>query len=296
MSHVEIFEIMSDKEFIRRIKKLEKLTPSEIKIADFFSRCYTDLVFENLTTISEKTSLSKPTVLRFIAKLGFNRFADFKDALRKELALTHDTLHIRYSIKKKLLEDSEEDVIAQNFTNTIKNLETTYDQIDKSQFMLVAKAVAHSAGKVYICGQRSSYALAYMFENMIRRVLPNTELIKNSCVTEPDILMDVCEKDLLFSIFRHPYGTQTKKIIHFFKARGAGVIVLTDSELNPAASLADRQLVINTEGVSVFTSSTSILALLEALNIAVLGFCESDVTKRLENAEQVYDFFGTFCS
>jgi DNA-binding MurR/RpiR family transcriptional regulator len=287
---------MSDKEFIRRIKRLEKLTPSEKKIADFFSRCYNDLIFENLTTISEKTSLSKPTVLRFISKLGFKRFADFKDALRKELAITHDTLHIRYSIKKKLLEDSEEDVIAQNFTNSIKNLESTYDQIDKQQFMIMAKTIAQAVGKIYICGQRSSYALAYMFENMIRRVLPNTTLIKNSCVTEPDILMNVCEKDLLFSVFRHPYGAQTKKIIQFFKERGAKVLVLTDSEINPAAKLIDHQLVINTEGVSVFTSSTSILAILEALNIAVLGFCESDISKRLERAEQIYDFFGTFCS
>ncbi|MCF8077396.1 MAG: SIS domain-containing protein, partial [Desulfotignum sp.] len=185
---------------------------------------------------------------------------------------------------------------AQNFTNSIKNLESTYDQIDKQQFMIMAKTIAQAVGKVYICGQRSSYALAYMFENMIRRVLTNTTLIKNSCVTEPDILMNVCEKDLLFSVFRHPYGAQTKKIIHFFKERGAKVLVLTDSEINPAANLIDHQLVVNTEGVSVFTSSTSILAILEALNIAVLGFCESDISKRLESAEQIYDFFDTFCS
>lgn len=287
---------MSNKEFIRRIKKIEKLTPSEKKIADFFSRCYADLVFENLTTISKKTSLSKPTVLRFIAKLGFERFADFKEALRKEQSLTHDTLHIRYSIKKKLLEDSEEDVIAQNFTNTIKNLETTYDQIDKNQFMQIARIIAQTGGKVYICGQRSSHALAYMFENMIRRVLPNTSLIKSSCATEPDILMDVCNDDTLFCVFRHPYGDQTFKIINFFRLKGAKLILLTDSELNPAADKVDHQLVLDTEGVSVFTSSTSIIALLEALNIAVLGFCESDVSERLERAEQIYDFFGTFCS
>ena len=287
---------MSNKEFIRRIKKIDKLTPSEKKIADFFSRCYADLVFENLTTISKKTSLSKPTVLRFIAKLGFERFADFKEALRKEQSLTHDTLHIRYSIKKKLLEDSEEDVIAQNFTNTIKNLETTYDQIDKNQFMQIAKIIAQTSGKVYICGQRSSHALAYMFENMIRRVLPNTDLIKSSCASEPDILIDVSENDALFCVFRHPYGDQTLKIISYFKMRGAKILVLTDSELNPAANKIDHQLVLDTEGVSAFTSSTSIMALLEALNIAILGFCDTDVSDRLEKAEQIYDFFGTFCS
>jgi len=287
---------MSNKEFIKRIQRLEKLTLSEKKIADFFSRNYTDLVFENLTTISKNTNVSKPTVLRFIAKLGFKRFIEFKDALRKELTLTHDTLHIRYSLKKKLMQNSNDDIIAQNFTNTIKNLETTYDQINKQQFMNIAKTIAKVKGKVYICGQRSSHALAYMFENMIRRVLSNTVLIKNSCSTEPDILMDVNEKDVLFCIFRHPYGDQTLKIIEYFKTCRAKVLLLTDSEISPAADKIDHQLIIDTEGVSVFTSSTSILAILEALNVAVLGFCDCEISDRLEKAEELYKIFGTFCS
>jgi len=286
---------MSDKEFIKRIQRLEKLTPSEKKIADFFSRNYADLVFENLTTISEKTNVSKPTVLRFITKLGFNRFADFKDVLRKELTLTHDTLHIRYSLKKKLLQNSNDDVIAQNFTNTIKNLETTYDQIDKKQFMIIAKILAQAKGKIYICGQRSSHALAYMFENMIRRVLSNTVLIKNSCSTEPDILMNVTEDDVLFSIFRHPYGDQTFKIIDYFKSCEAKILLLTDSEINPAADKIDHQLIVNTEGVSIFTSSTSILAVLEALNVAFLGFCDCDISGRIGKGEALYKAFNTFC-
>lgn len=287
---------MSNKEFIKRIKTLDKLTPSEKKIADFFSRNYSELVFENLTTISKKAGVSKPTALRFITKLGFDRFAEFKNALRKELSLTHDTLHIRYSLKKKLLQESEDDVIAQNFTNTIKNLEATYNQIDKQKFMAIAKQIAQTKGKIYINGQRSSHALAYMFQNMIRRVIPNTVLISDSCATEPDILMDVKGEDLLFCIFRHPYGSQTHKIIRYFCQQEAKVLLLTDSELNPAADKVEHQLIVNTEGVSIFTSSTSILALLESLNIAVLGFCESEFSDRIEKTEDLYKLFGTFCS
>lgn len=286
---------MADREFINRIQQLDKLTPSEKKIADFFSRNYADLVFENLTTISTKAGVSKPTVLRFIAKLGFKRFPRFKEALRQELALTHDTLHIRYSLKKKLLQESDDDVIAQNFTNTIKNLETTYDQIDKTAFMQMARGMANAKGKIYVCGQRSSHALAYLFENMIRRVLPNTVLVKDGCGAEPDMFMDVGEEDLLFAIFRHPYGSQTLKVINYFHTCNAAVMLLTDSVLNPAADKARHQLAINTEGVSVFTSSTSILALLESLNIAVLGFCEHEVSARLEKAEEIFKRFNTFC-
>ncbi|MCG8615391.1 MAG: MurR/RpiR family transcriptional regulator [Desulfobacterales bacterium] len=285
---------MSSKQFIKRIQALDKLTPKEKKIADFFARNYDDLVFENLSSIGRKADVSKPTVLRFINKLGFARFAEFNRALRDEMNLTHDTLHIRYSLKKKLLQDSQEDILAQNFSNTIKNLETTYSRMDRAVFTEIARAIADVRGRLYIFGQRSSHALAYMFYNMIRRVLADIMLVPAGCSAEPDPLLDVTADDVLFVVFRHPYGTDAARLISYFRSCGGKVILLTDSELNPASDLADHQLVVNTEGVSVFTSSTSILAVLESLNIAVLGFADTDISERLERAESLYKAFGTF--
>lgn len=73
------------------------------------------------------------------------------------------------------------------------------------------------------------------------------------------------------------------------------MILLTDSELNPAAKLATHQLVVNTEGVSIFTSSAGILAVLESLNIAILGYTDRDFSSRMEKADTLYSDFDTFC-
>lgn len=285
---------MSNKKFINHIQGLKKLTPKEVRIADFFSRNYDDLVFENLSSISRKTAVSKTTVVRFMAKLGFKKFSDFHNELREELSITNDTLNIRYSLKKKLLEDSEEDIIAQNFSNIIKNLETTYKDLDKKTFMTIAKTIARTEGKIYVTGQRSSYALAYIFHNMIRRVLPNTELVEPQISIAPDFLIDVNETDLLFAIFRQPYSTQTALITKYFVDIGAQTLLLTDSELNPVSDIVSHQLKVDTEGVSIFTSSASIVAVLESLNIAVLGFSDHNFSERIEKAETVYTRFNSF--
>ena len=288
---------MTSRQFIRRIQALEKLTPKEKKIADFFTRSYDDLVFENLSSISRKADVSKPTVLRFINKLGFERFAQFHRSLRQELEMNQDTLHIRYSLKKKLLEDSsEEDIVAHTFGNTIRNLESAYGRINREEFTAIATAIATVQGRLYLFGQRSSHALVYLFFNMIRRVLPGTCLIPKGCTTEPDILIDVCARDILFVVFRHPYGREVHLLMTYFRDRGAGVILLTDSEFNPGSDMARHQLVVNTEGVSIFTSSTTILAVLESLNIAVLGAVETDVSGRLEKTEALFKAFGIYCS
>ena len=46
---------MQNKELTERIRALGKLTPSESKIADYFSRNYWNLVFDNTTSISKNT-------------------------------------------------------------------------------------------------------------------------------------------------------------------------------------------------------------------------------------------------
>ena len=273
------------------------MTPKEKKIADFFARNYDELVFENLSSISRKAEVSKPTVLRFINKLGFERFVQFHRSLRQELEMNQDTLHIRYSLKKNLLEDTKkEDIIGHTFGNTVKNLESVYGRMDRDEFAAIATAIARVQGRLYLFGQRSSHALAYLFFNMIRRVLPKTCLIPRGCTTEPDILIDVCHRDILFAVFRHPYGKEVHQLMGYFREKGAEVVLLTDSEFNPGSDLATHQLVVNTEGVSVFTSSTTILAVLESLNIAVLGAVETDVADRLETTEDLFKTFGIYCT
>jgi len=166
--------MMPTKALTQRIRDLGKLTPSEAKIADYFSRNYWNLVFENTTSISENTGVSKATVVRFISKLGYDRFSAFLEELRRDVAEGQGSLPIRYYLKKKLLtNDATEDVLGHNFSHISRNLEHTHAQIDQSQFWEAARLVARTQGAVYITGQRSSYALAYLFFNMIRRIRPS---------------------------------------------------------------------------------------------------------------------------
>ena len=287
---------MHNNDLIERIRALDKLTPSEAKIADYFSRNYWNLVFENTTSISSNTGVSKPTVVRFISKLGYDRFSDFIDELRNEAAGSKDSLSIRYYLKKKLLtDDAEKDVLLQNFSLITQNLEHTHARIDHDQFWEAARSIAQTKGTVYITGQRSSFALAYLFYNMIHRIRSDCSLIGSQITSQPDRLIDVGKNDMLFAIFRHPYAKTTLRIAQQFERNGAPVILLTDSAFNPMQNIAAVQIEVDTEGVSIFTSSAAVVAVLEALNIAALKFCDDSVYKRLEKSEALYNDFEVFC-
>ena len=288
--------MMQTKELTQRIRALGKLTPSEAKIADYFSRHYWNLVFENTTSISENTGVSKATVVRFISKLGYDRFSVFLEEVRKDVVEGQGSLPIRYYLKKKLLTgNAEEDLLGHSFAHITRNLEHTHARIDEEQFWEAARLIAQSRGRVYITGQRSSYGLAYLFFNMIRRLRPGCNLIGHQTASLPDRLIDVTADDLLFAIFRHPYAKTTLRIAQHFARMGAPIILLTDSTFNPMQNLARVQIEVDTEGDSILTSSAAVVAVLESLNIAALKFCDDAFYQRLEKAEALYNDFEVFC-
>ena len=96
---------MKSQDLIDKIRSLKKLTPSEAKIAEYFSRNYAEIVFENVTSISQKTGVSKATVVRFISKLGYHKFSAFRNELRHSALLQRKPLPTRYTFKKKQVKD-----------------------------------------------------------------------------------------------------------------------------------------------------------------------------------------------
>lgn len=285
---------MTNNQLLKKIQKLPQMTPSEVKIADYFARHYSELAFENVTTISKKTGVSKATVVRFMSRLGYKKFNQFKEALRTDLTTTQ--VPFRYSLKKKVLDSGEEDILANHFIHITNNMNKTESEIDRKLFMDTARMIADPAGSLYITGQRSSYAQALYFHGMIQRIRPRSILVGESASTLADNIMDAGPVDVLFAIFRRPFSNDTLQLVKHFKEVGARIILLTDSEFNPLKGIANIQLVLHFDGQSIFESSASVVALLESLNIAVLKYCDQSVHKRLDLSEELYSQFDVFCT
>jgi DNA-binding MurR/RpiR family transcriptional regulator len=286
---------MATNNLIERIRALNKLTPSEAKMADFFARQYPETVFENVTSISNKTGVSKATVVRFISRLGYKSFYEFQEQLRYDVVLRLESPIKRFTLKKKQLMEGEQDVLGQNFSYIMKNLQRTHAQIDQDTFMKVAQMIADPERNLYIMGQRVSYALGNLFQILLRNLRSRTFLLDSQASMLPDLLVDVSGKDMLFVITLRRYARLSLKVAEHFFEQGARVILFTDSEFSPLSHLAHLQLVVPSQGLSTFRSFCATIALLESLIIAALQFCEDSIYNRFEEAEKLYKDFETFC-
>jgi len=281
------------KNIIKQIHSLKKMTPSELKIAEYFSRYEHELAFENVTSVSKNTGVSKSTVVRFLSRLGYNKFADFRKKMRDELVSNRESL--QYLLQKKHLENRQEDILGENFSYIMKNLQYTHAQIDPQKFLNVAQMLMQSGSHLYITGHRTSYPLAHLFYLLIARLRPDSTLLGPEVSMFPDKMTSVSADNVLLSIFRKPYGKQTLKISQYFFEKKAKIILITDSEFSPASELATIQLTVPSEGLSIFSSFTAVTALLESLNIAALKFCNEEMIDHLEKGEKLLGNFEVFC-
>ena len=278
-----------------RIQSLEKLTPSEVRLAEFFSGQVTQLVFENVTTLAEKTGVSKATVVRFIAKLGYANFSELRAVLQADVRVMFEPAARRYSLKKRELETSKEDILQRTLGSIANNLQHVIDTVDRSAFQQTAEAIIDRSGDLYLCGFRTSFTLAQMFHYMIRVIRPRAILIDPGFHMMPDMLMDITGRDLLLAVFRYPYARQTVSIARRFADAGAPIHLVTDSAFSPLADLATRQIVVSSEGLDLFRSFTAMAAILETLHMAVLRLCGEDLDARIEASQELLREFDVYC-
>jgi DNA-binding MurR/RpiR family transcriptional regulator len=287
---------MADNPLLNRIRSLPKLTPRERRLADFFSQHSPRAVFENVTSLASKTGVSKATVVRFIAKLGYAGFSELRDELQEDARVMFESLPRRYRLKKRELERARRDILDQNILNIIRNLEHTNATIDRRAFHRAAEIINETEGNLYACGFRTSYALAQMFHIMVKRLRPNAFLIGPQIAMMPDMLLDLTARDTLVAVFRYPYARQTFRIATHFAQAGAQVLLVTDSEVSPLAQRAAVQIVVTSEGLSIFRSFTAVTAVLEALHLAVLRLSGTHLNQRLKAAAALFEEFDTYCA
>ncbi len=286
---------MKEQSLIERIRSLARLTPSEVKIADFLARHYPEIAFESATTISQKTGVSKATVVRFIARLGYDSYAQFLQHIRDDLVVSQELPVGRYTLIKKQDSSKTKDLLGLSLNAIMKNLQEFHAQIKTESFMNIARLMIETPGSLYITGQRSSYALAHLFHGLMRRLRPRTFLLGGDSATIPDALVDVKKGDVLFAIFRYPYAKTTYEVAKYFVDQKAFVILLTDSSFSPLYHTADHQLVVPIDESSLFHRFTAATAILESLALAALHFCSDDIYKRFDLNEKLFADFQTYC-
>lgn len=269
------------------LKEQEFMTDIEKSIAQYFIKQEKNL--ENISTrkIAEDLYVAPSTIVRFCQKLGYNGYADFREAFLKEV----DYIHTHFQEFNPNIPFTEKDSdwqIANNIGHLYK--ETVSDTLSLIDYKTLEKchALLNTSEILYVFAAGDLIEPAYSFKNKMARIEKKVQIVDRTDMA----YVTAAQKYLNISYVLISYSgetSQTVRLAHFLKREEIPFIAITSFGENTLTKLAtytlhlsSREKLINNLGN--FSSVLSTMYLLDVLYSTVLG---SDYQKNYKHKVKV---------
>jgi len=237
------------------------ITPAEQKVARELTTSGMLAGFETVAALARRAGVSGPTVVRFIARLGFASYTDFqKDLLREMEARSTSPLSLYHRAEARpgtLLRES-----AAAFSACVTE---TFRRLSVADFELAVAALSEPRNHILITGGRFTRLHAEMLYLHLFQMRSNVSTLLPGLQSRADQLLEAGPRSVLVAYDFRRYEAETVDIVRRAKERGAMVIVITDPWNSPAARYANAVLAAEVESLSPFDSMVPACALTEAL-------------------------------
>jgi DNA-binding MurR/RpiR family transcriptional regulator len=239
---------------------MPSLTNAERKAARTLLAHYPGAGIETATLFAERAGVSAPTVLRFIAKLGFDGYAEFRSRLREELEAREQfpltRLHGLGSRSAGLA------ALGERLSDTVTD---TLAMCERSEFDRLVAALCDERRHIYLLGGDFTDVAARHLEFHLRKMRPRVRLLDHDLIRRADIVADLRRRDVLIVFDIRRYQPDTVATARLAAQRGAMVVLITDQWMSDAAEVADLVFRARVDGPSRWDSLVGMIALVEVL-------------------------------
>lgn len=273
------------------IKKLivslkNKMTKKEKEISIYILNNMKEILSLTSSEMADNIGVSQSSIIKFIKKLGFNKFGEFKIQVTKELEnakQNKDKIH-----NEIYLDDSLEDLSAKVFNETVKAMEDTLKIIDHKYFENVIDVIRQSH-KILLIGSGMSSIVAKDLEIKLIKIRIDA-LHYESSHMQLMKLATMDEQDLVIAISHRGETEDVIDVIKKAKKKGIKVLSITSIEKNTVADLSDFNLkVISEENNFRSSAISSRMAQLILNDIIFLRLTQTDYEKRKKYIKESRD-------
>ena len=186
-----------------------------------------------------------------------------------------------------------------------KSILQTILEADQTNLMLFAKDTPEEtfdravnligeAREIYICGLRSSYAIAFFLWFSLRYFLHKAHLVKPDIGDLPEQLLYANEQDVFIGISTKRYSKATIEIAQALKKRSVPIIGIVDNIMSPLTPLTDIQFSFRSDVSSFIESEVVPMSLINALVTAVALRHKSKTVEELSRLETTFGELETY--
>jgi DNA-binding MurR/RpiR family transcriptional regulator len=249
--------------------RMDQMPAGERRAAQILIANYPLTGLRTVAEFSAQAGVSSPTILRFVARLGFQNYADFQARLQDELAA-----QLQSPLSRATGPDSDRHTTP-FVAAAIENMRETFRHLSERQVDDIVGVLSNRRGKVYLVGGRFTDPVAAYMAAHLAIVRPGVQHLNGQESNWRDRLIDMGRNDVVVIFDIRRYQESLLRLAEAAHGRGAQIILLTDQWLSPIARYARHVVAGRTAVPSAWDSSVALFLVAEAL----IG----DLTRKLED-------------
>lgn len=256
-------------DILERIRKLyPTLTKKQRGIADYLISNPEDICYVTLAQLSQQTSASELTLLRFCEKIGCSSFLELKDEFRDYTQHMIKLLSASayFLPEQTVANDSDKESLLREICVQESVAVTDFFAGTNLSDVISAANMIQKSPRIFIFAHDISKILGEFLMTRLHLLYFNATLVDLADLSETQQrLQELAGEDLAiffsFPKYYYPIGSIAKKVLE----KGCRILTITDSITSPAAQCSSHLLLCQTSTKMFYNTLTVPMALLNLL-------------------------------
>ncbi|KXF76048.1 RpiR family transcriptional regulator [Paramesorhizobium deserti] len=264
-------------------EKIVSMSASERRAAQTLIAHYPLIGLKTVADFSAQAGVSSPTILRFVARLGFSSYPEFQAALQEELAA-----QIQSPLTRNLAPQSArpQSAFAQ-VDATLDNIRETFSHLPEAQTAEIVALLSRPRSRIHLVGGRFTDPIARYMAAHLQIIRPDVFHLEGQESNWRDRLIDMGKRDVLMIFDIRRYQESLIRFAEKAQARGVEIVLATDQWLSPIARFA-RHVIAGRTGVpSAWDSTAALFIVAEVLIAEITRHAEETASKRIREMEEL---------
>ena len=274
-------------------ERFPQLGRGQKKVAQYVLTHTEEVAFLTAAQLGKNVGVSEATVVRFASLLGYDGFPDFQSRIQNMMRQDISTItRLEKRAEEQAVQGSKsifQTILDADQTNlTLFSKDTSEETFSQAVDMIV------NAKEIYICGLRSSYAIAFFLWFSLRFFRHEVHLITPGIGDLPEQLLFANKNDVFIGISTKRYAKATVEIAQALKKHHVPIIGIVDNIMSPLTPLVDIQFTVRSDVSSFIESEVVSMSLVNALVTAIALQHKSKTVEELSRLESTFDELGTY--
>ena len=273
-------------------QRMDELTAAERKVARTLLARYPAAGLESTAALATAAGTSKPTVLRLVARLGFDSYRDFQERLRAEVTRSMSASPLSRA-RARRAPPSKDSVFLRSVELRSQLVRRLQDTVPPGEIERAVSLLAGRPKHVITSGGYFSRLIARMLAMQLDQLIPNVDYADEPLGADVGKYLRAGRDSvaIVFDVRRHELAS--RQVVSMAKNCGASVVLITDESLSPSAEEADIVLPVALDGIP-FDSFAALLVLTESLVDAVFESVGGAAVERMAGWERSVHIYRAF--